>query len=285
MNESNDPLDVPIEKYFKARPVALNIALALITEPKGMTISQIAKQLNSSVQTVDQLTEEMRQLGFLISKGKGKKQLFQVVSGLSDRIFEMSPELWQEIKNDSVESRLFAAKTLVDELKIPLTTRYAGNILRKTLKRRVRQILPEGIRSKRPHLQILYGETPSFDMIFGNDTTDVAVELKILNSPRNVREAIGSVASLASQDIGLQAIIPVFLLLPVQVRGIETGPVDPEEILDILSPLSGDAVGIDPIVERVELNDLSSSSFAESLARRIVDRLQEIIKKEPNQGQ
>ena len=191
----------------------------------------------------------------------------------------MSPELWQAIKNDSVESRLFAAKTLVDELRIPLTTRYVGSMLRKTLKRRVRRILPAGLRSKRPRLDIIYGEIPSFDMIFGDDDVNVAVELKILDSPRNVREAVGSVASLASRDIGLNAIIPVFLLLPVPIRGIDAGPVDSEEILDILSPLSSDAVRIDPIVERVELNNLTSSSFVGSLAIRIVDRLQEIVKK------
>ncbi len=279
MNERNETLDVPIEKYFKVRPLALNIAIALVTEPKGMSASQLSKQLDMSVQIVGRLTEEMQRLGLLTSKGKGRRQLFQVVSGLSERIFEMSPELWQAIKNNSVESRLFAAKTLVDELQIPLTTRYVGAMLRKTLKERVRKLLPEGVRPKRPRLDIVYGEILSFDMFFGDDRVNIAVELKILDSPRNVREAVGSVASLASRDIGLDAIIPVFLLLPVPIRGIDAGPVDSEEILDILRPLSSDAVRIDPIVERIELNDLTSYSFTESLAKRIVDRLQEIVKR------
>lgn len=284
MNERNETLDVPIEKYFKVRPLALNIAIALVTEPKGMTLSQLSKQLNLSVQIVGRLTEEMQRLGLLTSRGKGRRQIFQVVSGLSERIFEMSPELWQAIKNDSVESRLFAAKTLVDELQIPLTTRYVGVMLRKRLKERVRKLLPEGVRPKRPRLDVVYGEPPSFDMFFGDDRVNVAVELKILDSPRNVREAVGSVASLASRDIGLDAIIPVFLLLPVLIRGIDAGPVDSEEILDILSPLSGDTVRIDPIVERVELNDLTSSLFTETLAKRIVDRLQELVKRSTPRG-
>ena len=139
-------------------------------------------------------------------------------------------------------------------------------MLRKTLKKRIRQLLPAGVRPKRPRLDIVYGEIPSFDMIFGDDEVNIAVELKILDSPRNVREAVGSVASLASRDIGLDALIPVFLLLPVPIRGINAGPVDSEEILDILSPLSSDTVEIDPIVERVELNNLTSSSFTKSLS-------------------
>ena len=183
------------------------------------------------------------------------------------------------MKNHSVERALSAAKTLVDELRIPLSPRYMNSVLKTALKRRVHELLPAGMKRKRTRLRFIFGEIPTFDLVLGDDEVTVAVEIRILDSPRNVLEAVGAVASLASHDIGLDTIIPVFLLLPVSIRGIDSWPVDSEEILEILSPLSHDVLRIDPIVEMVELDDLIDSSFRESLAQRIVGKLQDTTRR------
>lgn len=277
MNERIEDADEQIEKYFKARPIALNLALALTANPSGMTMAQLAKELNVPTERIHRLTREMQQLGLLTVKGSGKEQVFQIVSSLSDRIFELSPEIWRTPRNDSVERQLFAAKTLVDELRVPLSPKHMRDMLRRMVKRRVRELLPAGLRQKRIQLRFVFGEPPSFDLVLGDDKVTIGVELKILDSPRNIREAVGGVASLASYDTGLDAIVPVFLLLPVSVRSIDSWPVDSEEILEILRPLSHDVLRIYPIVEMVELSDLVDSSFTESLAKAIVDKLEKTM--------
>lgn len=263
-----------IERYIRTRPLAFNIALALMKSGE-MTATELSNEFNISVPTMYRLTKEMEELGLLIAKQLGRKRLFSLNAEAAKQIEAIAPSIQELLKGKTTAQNLFVARLLKEEFAVPMNPRYINVLLRTALKSRIKQLLPNGIRRRRPITNIVFGEKPSFDLTVGTNSKVVAIDIKTVDSPKSIMESIGRLASFSSVDIGLEAIVPVYLIHPVPVRGTEMWLMSTEEVERTIAQMSRQNFRILPVVMKVTEEDLLNPSFIESLATKIVQKIEE----------
>jgi len=267
-----------IERYFRARPMALNVALTTIGKGK-MTATDLSSELNVSVPTMHRLCTEMEGYGLLKSEKEGKRRQYYVPNEVAKEIVKIAPSLQQALRKKSLDQKFLVAGILKDKFAVPLSLRYVTTLLKLGLKTRVKELLPSGMRRRKPVFDFAFGEKPVFDLILGNDEKAIGVEIKILDSLRSIRESVGALTFLASTKISLDAIIPVYLLYPLPVvGGQELWLVAKDELDRAFDLLSQKNVKIVPIVKEISKDDALDPLFIESLAKEIVDIVTKMVK-------
>src|SRR3954452_10570126 len=219
------------ENYLFEKPLAVSIA-HLLNEKKeeGMTATELADVLHLSVPTLYRLTLEMHQLRLIKSERKGRKNIFKI----SEEFKGMLPSISDTLKNlannnnnnnhnnnefdinnkdsnnDSVDGfsqfnskfdQVSMAKSILKEYNLPLSPRVAETMIISALKQKILSNLPLSITLKNiKPISTILKEKARFDIYLGTKDKYIAIEIKIIETTRSLRESIGNIALLDLKD-------------------------------------------------------------------------------------
>jgi predicted transcriptional regulator len=263
--------------YLMMRPLAVNVALALIDKEEGMTATDLAEEFGVSVPTMYRLTSEMEELGLLSSKRIGRRKIFAMVDDMTQFIGQFAQSLQKTLKRNPIEQRLVVTKMLREDFIVPLSPRYRDRLVRTALKRRVKELLPRGLRERRPRFTEILGEKPSFDLTVGTNDKIIAIEIKSLETSRNVRERLGILVSYALiERMKLHALILVYLIYPI--GGTKSWLINKEEVERMIHVLKLEGLPVIPIVIETTEPEILDPPFLESVAQTIVKKVLEVTK-------
>lgn len=264
-----------LEGYLKAYPMALQLALALSGSRKA-TATELASEFGVSVPTMYRLTSHMEELGILVSERVGRRRVFALADEATTLVSELAPWLDQalEKKGEKISQRLKIAKMLKEDLAIPVSLRSIHTIVRPAIKLEINKLLPKSLRRARIISESILGERPRFDLVLrDNKDKIVAVEIKIIDTPRTARERLGVLASYAAFGLPISMLILVYLVYPVP--GTQHWLVDAEKLNQALSSLIGGKLKIVPIVEKVTELEAFDVEKIKKIAMEVVRNIME----------
>ncbi|MHA1835178.1 MAG: helix-turn-helix domain-containing protein [Candidatus Baldrarchaeia archaeon] len=263
--------------YFMMRPLAVNVALALMDNEKGMTATDLAEEFGVSVPTMYRLTSEMEELGLLTSKRVGRKKIFTLTNDMVQSIERIAQSLQKTLQRNPIEQRLVVTKMLREDFIVPLSPRYRDRLIRTALKRKVKELLPRGFRERRPRFTEILGDKPSFDLTVGTNNKIIGIEIKSLETSRNVRERLGILASYALiERTKLHALILVYLIYPI--GGTKSWLINKEEVEKMIEALNLGDLPLVPIVIETTEPQVLDPSFLESIAQTVVKKVLEVTR-------
>jgi DNA-binding transcriptional regulator GbsR (MarR family) len=115
---------------------------------RGLTATELAEQLHMSVPTLYRLTLEMHQLRLLASEKQGRKNVFKISSsaeGLLPPAYSNAKTIL-ESKQSKTDQQLSMTKSVLEDYNLSLSPRVAESVVFSTLKQKINEYLPNGIR-------------------------------------------------------------------------------------------------------------------------------------------
>jgi hypothetical protein len=266
-----------VEAYLLDRPMALAVASRLAEVEEGMTATDLALEFHVSVPTMYRLTSEMWKLQLLVANRAGRK----VEYTLQNEVKASLPKMADKIKpilarTTSVESKLVGVGELMKEYQLPLGPQYAQFLVKALVRKYVNEALPKGIRQRRVGvIRSGLGEPVRFDLFFGNDNEFVAVDLKIVETNRHLRERLGIMASMVgATELGLKGVVLAYLLTPLGEQWF----VDEQAALETFRSLKPKGLTFEPVIVKVGQADLVDSKFLSSFARQLTAAVTKVMK-------
>ena len=198
--------------------MALSIAHLLIENKSGLTATELAEMLHLSVPTLYRITLEMHQQRFLVSKRQGRKNVFKISPSIQDVL----PSVYDDVEKTfnptpSKLDQLSITKSVLQDYNLSLSPRVAETMLVSVIKQKIKEHLPQGVRYRNVGpLNTVLNESVRFDLYLGNDETYVAIEFRIIETLRGLRERIGTLSILDTEGReNLVGIILGYIISPI----------------------------------------------------------------------
>jgi len=292
------------ENYLFEKPLAVSIA-HLLNEKKegGMTATELAEVLHLSVPTLYRLTLEMHQLRLIKSERKGRKNIFKI----SEEFKGMLPSIYDTLKNlanknnnnnnnefdinnkdsnnNSVDGfsqfnskfdQVSMAKSILKEYNLPLSPRVAETMIISALKQKILSNLPLSITLKniKPIITILK-EKARFDIHLGTKDKYIAIEIKIIETTRSLRESIGNIALLDLKDNNKKfaGIIVAYIISSMGGRFY----ISEKDVSEAINALFFRNNKIFAIISKADRYQILDSQFLDEFAFRILEKVKEEI--------
>ena len=144
------------------------------------------------------MTLEMHQQRFLVSKRHGRKNVFKI----SPSIQEILPSVYDGVNKmfNSTPSKLdqlSLTKTVLQDYNLSLSPRVAETMFVSVIKQNINVQLPQKVRYRNiGPLNTVLNDAVRFDLYLGRGDKYVAIEFKIIETLRGLRERIGTLAIL-----------------------------------------------------------------------------------------
>ena len=290
------------ENYLFEKPLAVSIA-HLLNEKKeeGMTATELAEVLHLSVPTLYRLTLEMHQLRLIKSERKGRKNIFKI----SEEFKGMLPSISDTLKNlanknnnnnefdinnkdsnnNSVDDfsqfnskfdQVSMAKSILKEYNLPLSPRVAETMIISALKQKILSNLPLSITLKNiKPISTILKEKARFDIYLGTKDKYIAIEIKIIETTRSLRESIGNIALLDLKDNNKKfaGIIVAYIISSMGGRFY----ISEKDVSEAINALFFRNNKIFAIISKADRYQILDSQFLDEFAFRILEKVKEEI--------
>ncbi len=272
------------ENYLYEKPMAVSIAHLLNEKPDGMTATELADVLHLSVPTLYRLTLEMYQLKLIKSERKGRKNIFKISSEFKNLLPALSETL-KKLSSRAVTSnsdgrskfdQVSMAKSILEEYNLPLSPRVAETMIISVLKQKISTQLPETISVL--HVQpitTILKEKIRFDIYLGNKKKYVAVEIKIIETTRGLRETIGNLAllNLKESEKKFSGIVVAYIISSMGGKWY----ISEEEVSEAITSLSIRSNKIFAIISKADRYQIIDSQFLDDFVNKIVEKVKEAL--------
>jgi hypothetical protein len=274
------------ENYLFEKPLAVSIA-HLLNEKKedGMTATDLAEVLHLSVPTLYRLTLEMHQLRLIKSERKGRKNIFKISQEFKDILPSLPDTLKKLSQNSNRNSiahgvskfdQISMAKSILEEYNLPLSPRVAETMIISALKQKILSNLPSNIMSKniKPITTILK-EKSRFDIYLGNKERYTAIEIKIIETVRSLRESIGNIAllDLKDSDKKFAGVIVAYIISSMGGKFY----ISEKEVSEAINALSSRNNKIFAIVSKADRYQIIDSQFLDDFAFKILEKVKKEV--------
>jgi DNA-binding transcriptional ArsR family regulator len=274
------------ENYLFEKPLAVSIA-HLLNEKKddGMTATELAEVLHLSVPTLYRLTLEMHKMRLIKSERKGKKNIFKIsedfkdiVPSLSDLLKKLTQNRSDIVHSISKFDQVSMAKSLLEEYNLPLSPRVAETMIISALKQKIISNLPSDISSKNiKPINTILKEKARFDIYLGNRNINIAIEIKIIETIRALRESIGNIAllDLKDSDKKFAGIIVAYIISSMGGKFY----ISEKEVSEAINALSSRNNKIFAIISKADRYQIIDSQFLDDFAFKILEKVKiEVLK-------
>jgi DNA-binding MarR family transcriptional regulator len=274
------------ENYLFEKPLAVSIA-HLLNEKKeeGMTATDLAEVLHLSVPTLYRLTLEMHQMRLIKSERKGRKNIFKISPEFKDILPSLSDTLKKIAHNSNRnniahgESRfdqVSMARSILEEYNLLLSPRVAETMIISALKQKILSSLPSSIVPKniKPITTILKEKT-RFDIYLGNKERYTAIEIKIIETVRGLRESIGNIALLDLKD-GDKKFAGVIVAYIISSMGGKFY-ISEKEVSEAINALSIRNNKIFAIISKADRYQIIDSQFLDDFAFKILEKVKKEV--------
>lgn len=285
------------ENYLFEKPLAVSI-VHLLNEKKdeGMTATDLAEVLHLSVPTLYRLTLEMHQLRLIKSERKGRRNIFKISEEFKGLLPSISDTLktlnksnsscnFNNLNNNSVNDPSYTntkfdqvsmAKSILKEYNLPLSPRVAETMIISALKQKILSNLPLSITPKnvKPLFTILKEKT-RFDIYLGSKEKYIAIEIKILETTRALRESIGNIAllDLKDNDKKFAGIIVAYIISSMGDKFY----ISEKDVSQAITALSSRNNKIFAIVSKADRYQILDSQFLDNFAFRILEKVKQEV--------
>ena len=287
------------ENYLFEKPLAVSI-VHLLNEKKeeGMTATDLAEVLHLSVPTLYRLTLEMHQLRLIKSERKGRKNIFKISEEFKGLLPSIEDTLKDLNKNNSSRNpnninsnnnsvndpsytntkfdQVSMAKSLLKEYNLPLSPRVAETMIISALKQKILSNLPLSITPKnvKPLFTILKEKT-RFDIYLGSKDKYIAIEIKIIETTRALRENIGNIAllDLKDNDKKFAGIIVAYIISSMGDKFY----IAEKDVSTAINALSSRNNKIFAIVSKADRYQILDSQFLDDFAFRILKKVKQEV--------
>jgi hypothetical protein len=274
------------ENYLFEKPLAVSIA-HLLNEKKedGMTATDLAEVLHLSVPTLYRLTLEMHQLRLIKSERKGRKNIFKISQEFKDILPSLSETLRKLSQNSNINNiahgvskfdQVSMAKSILEEYNLPLSPRVAETLIISALKQKILSNLPSNIMPKniKPITTILK-EKSRFDIYLGNKERYTAIEIKIIETVRSLRESIGNIAllDLKDSDKKFAGVIVAYIISSMGGKFY----ISEKEVSEAINALSSRNNKIFAIVSKADRYQIIDSQFLDDFAFKILEKVKKEV--------
>jgi hypothetical protein len=285
------------ENYLFEKPLAVSI-VHLLNEKKdeGMTATELAEVLHLSVPTLYRLTLEMHQLRLIKNERKGRKNIFKISEDFKGLLPSITDTLKNLNKSNSSHNfnnsnnnadinpsytntkfdQVSMAKSLLKEYNLPLSPRVAETMIISALKQKILSSLPLSITLKnvKPLFTILKEKT-RFDIYLGSNEKYIAIEIKILETTRALRESIGNIAllDLKDNDKKFAGIIVAYIISSMGNKFY----ISEKDVSDAINALSSRNNKIFAIVSKADRYQILDSQFLDDFAFRILEKVKQEV--------
>lgn len=261
--------------YFFSRPLALSVIHLLGSRKDGMTATDLANELHMSVPTLYRLTLEMQDVGLLVSERHGRSNIFKI-SPHAENALPLSYEYAKKImqRQKSKEEQLTTTKDILEEYNLSLSPKIAQSMVTSALKKRIIDALPPGVRPRNvKEIRTVLDEPVKFDFYIGTDTKVVAVELKIIETLRNIRERLGTLNLLGTREnTGLDGIIAAYMISPMGGQWY-VNEVTIEKAINSLNT----NVKLVPVISKISKHEILDDAFLNDFSKQIVKQAMVIL--------
>jgi hypothetical protein len=270
------------ENYLVEKPLAVSIA-HILNEKKedGMTATDLAEVLHLSVPTLYRLTLEMHQLRLIKSERKGRKNIFKISQEFNDILPSIPNTLKKLSQNSNRNSiaqgvskfdQVSMAKSILEEYNLPLSPRVAETLIISALKQKILSNLPSNIMPKniKPITTILK-EKSRFDIYLGNKERYTAIEIKIIETVRSLRESIGNIAllDLKDSDKKFAGVIVAYIISSMGGKFY----ISEKEVSEAINALSSRNNKIFAIISKADRYQIIDSQFLDDFAFKILEKV------------
>jgi hypothetical protein len=230
-----------------------------------------------SVPTLYRLTLEMHQLRLLASEKHGRRNVFKIsraAEGLLPSAYANAKTIL-ESKQSKIDQQLSMTKSVLEDYNLSLSPRVAESIVFSTLKQKINEYLSNGIRYRNiGWLKTVLNERVRFDLYLGTNQKYVAIELKILETLRGLRERIGtlSMIDVIMKKGGFSGIIVVYIISTLGGKWF----IDEETVSNAISRIPRNTVLV-PIVSKADRYQILDTKFLDQLAGRIMEKAKEML--------
>jgi len=274
------------ENYLFEKPLAVSIA-HLLNEKKeeGMTATDLAEVLHLSVPTLYRLTLEMHQMRLIKSERKGRKNIFKISQEFKDILPSLSDTLKKLAHNSNRNNiahgvskfdQVSMAKSILEEYNLLLSPRVAETMIISALKQKILSSLPSSIVPKniKPITTILK-EKSRFDIYLGNKERYTAIEIKIIETVRGLRESIGNIALLDLKD-GDKKFAGVIVAYIISSMGGKFY-ISEKEVSEAINALSIRNNKIFAIISKADRYQIIDSQFLDDFAFKILEKVKKEV--------
>jgi hypothetical protein len=219
----------------------------------------------------------MHQQRFLTSEKKGRKNVFKI----SPTVKDVLPSVYEDVKKvfDSSPSKLdqlSMTKSVLEDYNLSLSPRVAETMVVSILKQKLKEQLPQGIRYRNIGvLTTVLNDQVRFDLYLGNDDKFVAVELKIIETVRGLRERIGTLAILnTSGRKGLVGVVLGYIVSPIGGQWL----VDEQAISNAIASLNPRNIRLSTVILKANRFQILDTGFIDNFASGILQKVVEVLK-------
>jgi DNA-binding MarR family transcriptional regulator len=274
------------ENYLFEKPLAVSIA-HLLNEKKeeGMTATDLAEVLHLSVPTLYRLTLEMHQMRLIKSERKGRKNIFKISQEFKDILPSLSDTLKKLAHNSNRNNiahgvskfdQVSMAKSILEEYNLLLSPRVAETMIISALKQKILSSLPSSIVPKniKPITTILK-EKSRFDIYLGNKERYTAIEIKIIETVRGLRESIGNIAllDLKDSDKKFAGVIVAYIISSMGGKFY----ISEKEVSEAINALSIRNNKIFAIISKADRYQIIDSQFLDDFAFKILEKVKKEV--------
>src|SRR5919197_2484249 len=246
----------------------------MLSENKqGLTATELAEGLHMSVPTLYRLTLEMHQLRLLVNEKHGRKNVFKI----SRSAEHLLPSAYINAKKilqskPSKTDQLSMTKAVLEDYKLSLSPRVAESMVFSTLKQKINEHLTHGIRYRNVGpLNTVLNERVRFDLYLGTNHRYVAVELKIIETVRSLRERVGTLSMIdVMKKEGFSGILVVYIISTLGGKWF----IDEETVSNAINRIPRNTVLV-PIVVKADRYQILDINFLDDLASRIIKKVKE----------
>jgi hypothetical protein len=265
-----------LQSYFLSKPISLSIAHLLLEKKDGLTATELAELLHLSVPTLYRITLEMHQQRFLVSKRQGRKNVFRI----SPTIQEILPSVYDNVKKifNSTPSKLdqlSLTKTVLQDYNLSLSPRVAETMVVSVIKQKIKEYLPQGVRYRNiGSLSTVLNDAVRFDLYLGKDDKYVAIEFKIIETLRGLRERIGTLAIL--DTTGRENLVGItlgYIISPIGGQWL----VNENAVTKAIAALNPRNVKLSTVVAKADRFQILDSKFVEQFVADILSKVKEAL--------
>jgi hypothetical protein len=170
------------------------------------------------------------------------------------------------------------AKSLLEEYNLPLSPRVAETMIISALKQKILSNLPPDISSKNiKPINTILKEKARFDIYLGNRNRNIAIEIKIIETIRALRESIGNIAllDLKDSDKKFAGIIVAYIISSMGGKFY----ISEIEVSEAINALSSRNNKIFAIISKADRYQIIDSQFLDDFAFKILEKVKiEVLK-------
>jgi hypothetical protein len=217
----------------------------------------------------------MHGLGLLQSERFGRKNVFVIPPSVENLLPSTYEHVKRILESRSKHDKFASTRELVKEYNLSLSPKVAQSMVVSALRRKITENLPSGIRPRNiGAIRTVLDEPVKFDFYVGNDVKAVAIELKIIETIRNLRERLGTLAILATRGNGaIVGIVAGYLIAPIGGKWL----VDDVTVDKAITSLNQSTFKLVPVIAKVTKYQILDNTFLEEFAKKIVNESMEVL--------